>query len=307
MNGECKRAWSLSSCSAPPPCAIFFLANRLLVLRSVCCWAGADMRSLIICLAFGIVLAAEKEHDKNTFQGQKLSWKDDDGLEIKIVKPISSEKCKIKSQNDADGKEIGSNFGKTPYTFELGTGRVIPGMDRAMEGMCIGEKRKVVIPPELGFSDKGRERDNLKEDQKLYYLVQLVDLFRPVPGEEWTTEEGIKIKQTHKISEDECRKSASGDTLHQQYKLHLEDGTFVDSSYSRGTPFIFKLNAGQSFLKQSLLGMDIAMTGMCEGERRHVIIPPKYGYGDTQRDTIPPKSTLYFDIVLEKLIKKDEL
>lgn len=53
--------------------------------------------------------------------------------------------------------------------------------------------------------------------------------------------------------------------------------------------------------------MDIAMTGMCEGERRHVIIPPKYGYGDTQRDTIPPKSTLYFDIVLEKLIKKDEL
>ncbi|PIO55673.1 hypothetical protein TELCIR_22939, partial [Teladorsagia circumcincta] len=56
---------------------------------------------------------------------QKLSWKDDDGLEIKIIKPIKKEKCKIVSQEgdvvdqfykltDKDGKEIGSNFGKKP-------------------------------------------------------------------------------------------------------------------------------------------------------------------------------------------------
>uniref|UniRef100_A0A1I7WPI8 Uncharacterized protein n=1 Tax=Heterorhabditis bacteriophora TaxID=37862 RepID=A0A1I7WPI8_HETBA len=60
-----------------------------------------------------------------TAEEQKLSWKDDDGLEIKIIRPISAEKCKIKSQegdvvdqfyklSDKNGKEIGSNFGKKP-------------------------------------------------------------------------------------------------------------------------------------------------------------------------------------------------
>ena len=115
-------------------------------------------------------------------------------------------------------------------------------MERAMTGMCKGEKRKVVIPGNLGFGAKGRERDNIKEDQTLYYTVQLVDLFRAVPGEKWTTDEGIVIEQTHKIEADKCKKSKTGDTIHQQYVLHLEDGTFVDSSFSRNAPFIFKLN-----------------------------------------------------------------
>uniref|UniRef100_A0A914QUG8 peptidylprolyl isomerase n=1 Tax=Panagrolaimus davidi TaxID=227884 RepID=A0A914QUG8_9BILA len=55
--------------------------------------------------------------------------------------------------------------------------QVIAGMDRAMTGMCIGEKRKVIIPGKLGFGDEGRDRDNIKTDQTLYYTVQLVDIF----------------------------------------------------------------------------------------------------------------------------------
>ncbi|KAK6014728.1 peptidyl-prolyl cis-trans isomerase, FKBP-type, partial [Ostertagia ostertagi] len=101
-------------------------------------------------------------------EDQKLSWKDEDGLEVKIVKPIKKELCTVVSKpgdeveqfyrlTDKDGKEIGSNFGKKPYTFVLGKNQVIAGMDRAMTGMCIGEKRKVVIPGALGFGDGGRE------------------------------------------------------------------------------------------------------------------------------------------------------
>jgi len=257
----------------------------------------------------------EKKKDEGVeFQGQKLAWKDDDGLEVKIIRPIAKEKCTLKSQkgdvveqfyklSDAEGKEIGSNFGKKPYSFTIGMNQVIAGMDRAMTGMCIGEKRKVVIPGDLGFGNSGRDRDSIKSNQTLFYTVQLVDLFRPIPGPKWTEEDGLSIEVTHKIEESACRKSASGDTIHQHYTLYLADGKFIDSSFSRNAPFIFKLGK-----KEVIAGMDRAMTGMCEGERRKVIIPGHLGYGsggNTQAG-IPKDAELHFDIELAKLIKRSD-
>lgn len=57
------------------------------------------MRSAIyLIVTLFLVVSAKNEEEKNSFQGQKLSWTDEDGLEIKIVRPISEDKCKIKSQ-----------------------------------------------------------------------------------------------------------------------------------------------------------------------------------------------------------------
>lgn len=108
---------------------------------------------------------------------------------------------------------------------------------------------------------------------------------------------------THKIDEKECRLSASGDTIHQHYKLWLADGTLVDSSYAKNEPFVFKLGA-----KEVIKGMDIAMEGMCEGEHRQLTIPAEYGYGEEgSPPDIPPNQTLYFTVTLVKVIKRDEL
>ncbi|EGT43649.1 hypothetical protein CAEBREN_32299 [Caenorhabditis brenneri] len=235
------------------------------------------------------------------------SWKDEDGLEVTITKEISDEDCTIKSAGgdvvdqyyklrDEKGAEIGSNFGKKPYTFTLGRNQVIPGMDRAMRGMCIGEIRDVVIPPKLGFAKDA-------SGQPLYYTVQLVNLFRANPGERWVTEEGIQIEQTHKIEGAQCKKAEQGDKIYQQYILRLEDNTLVDSSYSRNSPFVFRLRN-----REVIDGMDIAMDGMCEGERRRVVIPSEYGYGaQGSPPEIPGGARLFFEIVLEKLVKRDEL
>jgi FKBP-type peptidyl-prolyl cis-trans isomerase len=55
-----------------------------------------------------------------------------------------------------DGKKFDSSVDrKQPFSFNLGAGEVIQGWDKGVTGMKVGGKRKLTIPPNLGYGERG--------------------------------------------------------------------------------------------------------------------------------------------------------
>ena len=82
-----------------------------------------------------------------------------------------------------------------------------------------------------------------------------------------------------------------------EYVGKLTDGTVFDSSAAHNNqPLVFTLGA-----PGIIPGFQIGVNGMKVGGERLLAIPPALGYGDQQVGTIPPNSTLVFDVKLIKV------
>jgi FKBP-type peptidyl-prolyl cis-trans isomerase len=79
-----------------------------------------------------------------------------------------------------DGTEFDSSakHGGDPIEFILGKGMVIKGWDEGVAGMVVGEKRKLVIPPALGYGDRGAG-GVIPPNATLTFDVELAGLRRP--------------------------------------------------------------------------------------------------------------------------------
>ncbi|KDD74096.1 FKBP-type peptidyl-prolyl cis-trans isomerase [Helicosporidium sp. ATCC 50920] len=73
----------------------------------------------------------------------------------------------------ATGKIFDQTRGSKTFTFRLGAGEVIKGWDRGVEGMKVGEKRKLEIPPPMGYGSGG-VKGTIPPNATLVFDVELV-------------------------------------------------------------------------------------------------------------------------------------
>lgn len=107
-----------------------------------------------------------------------------------------------------------------------------------------------------------------------------------------TTKSGLQYKVLADKKTKLRPKSTDKVTVH--YKGTLIDGTEFDSSYKRNQPATFRLN-------QVIRGWTEGLQLMSVGDKVRFYIPSELGYGARGAGTIPPNSTLIFDVELLKV------
>ncbi|KAH9473836.1 hypothetical protein MJO28_000333 [Puccinia striiformis f. sp. tritici] len=107
---------------------------------------------------------------------------------LQIGVKFKPEKCDIKTQNGdelsmhytgtllATGAKFDSSLDRdSPFEFTLGKKQVIAGWDQGLLDMCIGEKRKLVIPPDMAYGKNGAG-GVIPPDAALVFEVELLNI-----------------------------------------------------------------------------------------------------------------------------------
>ncbi|XP_018516078.1 LOW QUALITY PROTEIN: peptidyl-prolyl cis-trans isomerase FKBP10 [Lates calcarifer] len=194
-----------------------------------------------------------------------------------------------------DGKKFDSSHDRgKAFVSQVGLGRLIMGMDRGLQGMCVNERRRITVPPHLAYGSIGTG-GVIPADAVLVYDVLLLDI--------WNPEDKVQIRTISKP--ESCnRTTVASDFVRYHYNGTLLSGEAFDSSYSRNNTYNTYLGQGDL-----IKGMDEGLLGMCVGERRIIIVPPFLAYGEDGYGTlVPPQATLVFEVLLVDMFNpKDDL
>ncbi|MGZ5311288.1 MAG: FKBP-type peptidyl-prolyl cis-trans isomerase [Solirubrobacterales bacterium] len=96
-----------------------------------------------------------------------------DGAEAKSGDTVSVNYVGVLYEN---GEEFDASFDTgQPFEFQLGAGNVIPGWDQGVEGMKVGGRRQLIIPPELAYGAQGSPPD-IPPNSTLVFVIDLLSV-----------------------------------------------------------------------------------------------------------------------------------
>jgi FKBP-type peptidyl-prolyl cis-trans isomerase FkpA len=120
---------------------------------------------ITLCLTAGLVVAsllgADDKKEGKVDDAKVI--KTESGLQYVELKEGNGERARSGDTVEVhytgwlkDGKKFDSSLDRRePFRFRLGAGQVIKGWDEGVAGMRVGGKRKLIIPPELGYGKRG--------------------------------------------------------------------------------------------------------------------------------------------------------
>jgi peptidylprolyl isomerase len=200
-----------------------------------------------------------------------------------------------------DGKVFDSSIERAdPLKFKLGAGRVIKGWDEGIALMQVGDKIRLIIPPNLAYGEQGAggvipPNTTLTFDVELVAIAESVKPYDISGKPTLTTNSGLKYVVVAKSDNPIKAEPTKKVTVH--YTGFLSDGKIFDSSVERGEPIQFELGTGKV-----IPGWEEGIALMHVGDKLRLIIPPSLAYGaQGAGGVIPPNATLNFDVELIKV------
>ncbi len=96
-----------------------------------------------------------------------------DGAEAKSGSKVTVQYVGVNYKN---GKEFDSSWSRNePFPLTLGAGLVIPGWEQGIEGMKVGGRRELIIPPELAYGEEGRP-PAIPSNETLVFVIDLLEV-----------------------------------------------------------------------------------------------------------------------------------